>query len=197
MKVLALHGAFVGHSGRNSVGRLGPGFVRAGFDFKVFKYGWRGVFGAWLLNDNTARDLVKASDEDTVLIGHSNGCPIILEALKRGCKARHVVFFNPALDNDVPIPEHVFRLHVFYTHFDIPTRISRFIPGHAWGMMGATGYDGPDIKDVLRVRSYNGGVSPVYLVKSHGGFFNRKKVAFWARMAVNRVLKSIQEEQEQ
>lgn len=109
-----------------------------------FDYGWTGLLGVRFATWKRARELAAMSRFGDAAIGHSNGCNLIIEAAWRGAQFRRVVFINPALDSDAPLPPSIQSAHVWHSPSDLPVRFAKFLWFHPWGDMGAKGFTGDD-----------------------------------------------------
>jgi len=93
-------------------------------------------------------------------IGHSNGCALLLQAARLGAPLDHLVFINPALRPDEPIPEGVRFVDVFYAPNDCAVvwggiwrrvnPVGWFSELPKWGTMGRKGYQGEAPPGVVR-----------------------------------------------
>lgn len=126
-------------------------------------YGFVGPVCAMIRNRSIAKALKVAVDlalgpqahalGSAYAIGHSNGCAIIVNALRQGADFSAVVLVNPALKVDTVFPPGDYRVLVIHTEHDMATRAARLLDGlpvigwfipDAWGAMGALGYKGTD-----------------------------------------------------
>lgn len=121
-------------------------------------YGRIGPIGAQFKNKSIARKLVRSVNdwcqfENNYAVGHSNGCAIILHALRLGAKFKAILLINPALNINAVFPPGDYTITVIHTKHDSAVKAARFfdaIPfiGWAvpdiWGAMGARGYTGDD-----------------------------------------------------
>jgi len=170
-RVWLLHGFNVSDGGAGTVDRLADWLNAYGYDVQQFDYGWIGLAGALMGNEQRARDLAREATPEDIAIGHSNGCAIIHRAshLPDSDFAR-VVYLNPALDVDAAPGPGVRRCDVFHARDDVATLAARFIPGALWGSMGRDGYIGGD----PRMRSHEWhrvlGV-PLSIAIGHSGAF--------------------------
>lgn len=122
-------------------------------------YGWIGPIGAIFKNKKIARKLVSAvelhriSHDGNYVIGHSNGCAIVVEALRQGARFKSVLLINPALNVSTVFPPGDYTVTVVHTKHDKAVKAARFfdfvpvielIIPDIWGAMGARGYTGRD-----------------------------------------------------
>lgn len=121
-------------------------------------YGRIGPIGAQFRNKSIARKLVRSVNdwcqyENNYAVGHSNGCAIILHALRLGAKFKAILLINPALNVRAVFPPGDYTITVIYTKHDKAVRAARFFDAipflelfvpDIWGAMGARGYLGDD-----------------------------------------------------
>ena len=93
--------------------------------------------------------------ENYYAVGHSNGCAIIVEALRQGAKFKGILLINPALNINCKFPPGDYTITVIHTKHDKAVRAARFFDSlpifgafipDIWGAMGAVGYKGPDLR---------------------------------------------------
>lgn len=138
--IFLLHGFNVRDGGDSTVGMLLPFLPNS----RVWPYGWLGFLGVRFFNGRFAKMLAASLTPGCVVIGHSNAAAIIQRALQLPeCPSvERVVLIRPALDCYATFGDRVERVDVFHHRDDVPVSLSRFIPCHEWGDMGARGYDG-------------------------------------------------------
>lgn len=143
-RVILLHGFNVFDKGAGTVGRLAPYFERAGYRVKQPSYGWVFLLGVRYANSKIASMLAGLIEPGDIIVGHSNGCAIAAEVLDLGAPVSQLVLINPALDSDhvFPITDDLRAVHVWHSPSDSPVWWAKWLPGHAWGDMGAVGYNG-------------------------------------------------------
>ncbi len=120
-------------------------------------YGRIGPIGAHFKNKGIARKLVSGVDfynfENSYAVGHSNGCAIILQALRQGAKFKAILLINPALNINAVFPPGDYTITVIHTKHDKVVKAARFLDAipfigwaipNIWGAMGALGYIGND-----------------------------------------------------
>lgn len=185
-RVILLHGFNVFDGGAGTVGKLTPFFEKAGFRVKPMRYGWRGLGGVWFLNATFSGILADLAEPGDIVVGHSNGCAIAAGAFAKGAEFSQLVFINPALDADhvFPASPSLRAVHVWHSPSDKPVALAKWIPGHAWGDMGAVGYRGPTDARVTSYNKENG-----YRVSSskHSDIFEPAKLDFFAPLIVSKV----------
>jgi len=139
-----LHGFNVWDDGKNTTDKF-VGLVRElGYDPIPFDYGWIGFIGARFFSRNLAKLLASLTSHGDIAIGHSNGCNIINQAVRYGAQFERLLYVSPALDESTDLGAQVLKCTVLHTHKDWVVRLSRWIPHHPWGRMGAVGYRGMD-----------------------------------------------------
>ncbi len=144
---ILVHGFNVKDSGAETIDTLKPYLKDAGYEIVEFDYNWTGVLRVRLCNGNLAKALASISHSYSgkiIAFGHSNGCAIINEAAHLGARFYRVVYISPALDKNTRLAPHIDRACVWYSSTDYVVKLSRWLIGHSWGEMGATGYIGPD-----------------------------------------------------
>lgn len=141
-RAILVHGFNVRDKGAGSIDRMEPYLRARNFQVAQFDYGWLFLLGVRLKTRKHARRLAAMSETGDVAIGHSNGCNLIIEAAWRGARFKRVVFINPALDSDTPLPPQIDRCDVWHSPSDKAVRFARFLWFHSWGQMGAVGYTG-------------------------------------------------------
>lgn len=157
---ILLHGFNVKDGGYGSTDMIRPIASDRGYGVKEWDYGWVNLVRLRWRNAKVAKELAKwiiEYNRKVVLIGHSNGCAIIYEALtKYGVHVEAVIFINPALDTNLPLPtDQVKRFVILYNGEDHITEylapawvrfinlmpLSRMKFGkHLWGSAGRQGF---------------------------------------------------------
>jgi len=167
-----LHGFNVKDGGASTIGRLLPLLPNA----RIWSYGWLGLMGVRFFNGRIAGMLAASLTEGCVVIAHSNAAAIVQRALQLdGCpQVERLVLIRPALDADTEFGDKVDRVDVFHHADDVPVSVSRFIPCHEWGDMGAVGYEG----DELHVVNHDSAVLFGEYAGHHSAFANESFGAF-------------------
>lgn len=147
-----VHGFNVSDGGAKTLDKLRPHFEARGFSVVEHDSKWkRGILRDLLSvrfgNMKRAESLAQVVQPDDILVGHSNGCAIILLACwslaQMNPKDRvQCVWFNPALDSDAPISPVISNFLVFHTKSDRVVQASKLLRWHRWGDMGRVGYRG-------------------------------------------------------
>lgn len=183
-RVILIHGFNVRDEGDRTVGALAPFLESAGFHVKRPRYGWRGLLGVRYLNETFSQLIADLSEPGDILIGHSNGCAIAVEAAEKSThEFARLVLINPALDSDHLFPANIRRIDVWHSPSDGPVRFAKFLPWHSWGDMGAVGYRG--LYDP-RVRSYNKENGFKVSSDSHSDVFEPGKIEFFGPLIVSK-----------
>jgi hypothetical protein len=187
--VISVHGFNVYDAGKNTVAKMLPYFEQLGCTTEVFDYGFFNLFNPRWRNQNIAdklseriRDL-NFIDVDVIIVAHSNGCAIA--HMTSNCKIKTAVYINPALDRSRSFPETIERAHVWHSPSDLPVRLSRLLPFHTWGAMGAYGATGDD----KRVTNFNKQHDFHISSRKHSDVFDDDKLEFFGPLIVK---KSIQ-----
>lgn len=184
MRAILLHGFNVSDEGEGSIGRLTPYLERDGWHVKRPRYGWLGLLGVRLMNTRFARLIADMAEPGDVVLAHSNGAAIAVEAAELGAPFAELVLINPALDSDREFPEQLNQITIWHSPSDSPLWISKFLPWHAWGDMGAVGYRGPYDVRVMSINKENG--FPVSS-KEHSDVFAPGKLEFFAPLIISEI----------
>lgn len=140
----------------------------------------------------TMTPYIKPND---VLVGHSNGCAVILDMLEAGVKAHGIVFINGALKQDFVLPACVKYCSVYFNVGDDITEVARFAENLPvspvdtnWGSLGHGGYIGFD----PRVANINCGAvatapAGLPLVNGHSDIFSDINLPKWGPYIAGRI----------
>ena len=183
-RVILIHGFNVRDGGAGTVLTLRPYFEAAGYRVKEYRYGFTWFFGVRMMARRFARILYDLCDDGDVIVAHSHGCLLAMIAAEMDAQFRHMVFINPALDRNTPLPAGIPRLDVWYSPSDGPVRLARWLPWHRWGDMGATGYRGTWDK---RVHSHDMEHGFPVSVNSHSGVFAEPALSYFGPRIVEAV----------
>lgn len=193
MIAILIHGFNVRDGGRATVGKLRPFFARRQIPYVMVNYGWFGIGRTYIKNRKIAGQVALACEaaqrvgEKVAVVGHSNGCAIAHCAAERfGAQIDKLVYINPALEKDTPLPESVNSLDVWHSPGDHAVKLSKWLPQHPWGEMGATGYQGPEDQ---RIVNYNKQDDPRYSYicsSGHSDVFDVDKLPFFGPIIVSR-----------
>jgi pimeloyl-ACP methyl ester carboxylesterase len=181
-EVILTHGFNVRDEGVKTTDQLRPYFEQAGYYVYEADYNWTGLLGVRLCNAKLARMMAGMVAENTIFVGHSNGCAIGWMASLCGAPFEQMILINPALDNDVKFGPQVKRIHVWHTRFDKPTMISKFLLVHPWGDLGRVGYKGND----PRVFNYNMADDFPMAVRGHSEVFKSPLKELFGPMIVEK-----------
>lgn len=161
VKVILSHGIFSKGSGKNSVDKLKPLLVNAGYDVEEFNYGYIGITLALISNRWIAQRLAKvinkaAKEYDTVVyVAHSNGCAvghIASRDIEMNNTNLQYVYIAPALErHQYPNDLVVDKVTVLHSEYDRALRAAgvwgrtmrRFrliLPTLPYGELGRKGY---------------------------------------------------------
>ena len=122
-----------------------------------------------------------------VLIGHSNGCAIAYDLMRRGTKVAGAIFINAALEQKIVRPPGCPWIRVYYNSGDQITEAAQIgarlgITDLAWGEMGHAGYLGTD----PQITNVNCGLQPgMPKVSGHSDFFSPDNLAQWGPYLAN------------
>lgn len=188
-RVWLVHGFNVSDQGKGTVQTLRPYFEAAGFEVKLWRYGWRGLLGVRYMNGTFAQLLADAVDDGDIIVGHSNGACLAKLALDQTeAKLGQLVLINPALDSDAHFAKNCGAIHVWHSPSDSPVAWAKILPWHAWGDMGAVGYRGPYDPRVTPYNKENG--FPVSS-REHSDVFQPDKLKFFGPLIVRTVLSKL------
>lgn len=139
-------------------------FEAYGYAVQPVHYGFTTLLDVRLRTISNAARLAEVAHEPSIGIGHSNGCELLLRAANKGANFSHLVFINPALKEDIKIPDNVDHIDVFYSPTDKAVvfgalwrninPINLFVSAEKesyWGKMGRVGYVGSD----SRIKCHN------------------------------------------
>jgi hypothetical protein len=182
-KVTLVHG-FWDHNGLFTMDKLTPFFEKEQFDVEDYDYGFTGLIGVRLLNDERAAELAERTESGAVGVGHSNGCAVLQKASLLGAQFSQLVFINPALDAGAEVGAQVRKIHVWHSPSDLPVRVSNIFISHPWGEMGATGYKGSDTRFINYNKENDFEVSS----RSHLDIFTKEKLKFFGPLIVKAVV---------
>jgi len=183
--IVLVHGYNVTHPAIG-IGRLREEFARHGFPVVRYDTGKLSLVDVRAGNPNLAAGLlsmVRMADmhgQESILVGHSNGCALIDLADQLQWEQHMPVFtraayISPALDRKTDTG--LERVDVFHTKSDDTVLWSRLLAFHPWGDMGRAGYSG-------RNRSYiNHDATSV--VHGHSGWWTDEGMQYLRSALVN------------
>jgi hypothetical protein len=179
-RVWLIHGFHATHGGKHTVDKLKPYTQQASSDILDYDYGWRGLIGVRLNNDETAKKIAEESRSGDIAIGYSNGAAILHAASRLGANLSGLVYINPALDNDKVPGAGVEWCHVWHSPTDMAAWWASWLPCHEWGDMGRVGFQGDDSRvSNLNIDEY------CDCEAGHGGFFDRLEQL--GKLVVNKI----------
>lgn len=164
--IVLAHGFNVRDSGKETTDKLLP-YLKA-YNIQQADYGFLGLVGVRLYNDNIAKLIAGMVNDSTTGIGHSNGCAILVDAAKQTDRIKRLILINPALDSDTEFPNSVEQITIICNSHDTTVKASKWLPWHVWGQMGKVGYTG---ENPLAV-NYNSYV--LFGVKGHSAVLQEK-----------------------
>lgn len=153
-----VHGINCGDKGSDTVMQVAPHIGRYTTVYN-HSYGRIGPIGAIFKNKKIAKRLARCCKhsrsfgKEAFAVGHSNGCAIIVQAMRQGAKFKSVLLINPALNVNCEFPPGDYTVTVIHTKHDSAVRAARFFDAlpvleflvpDIWGAMGAIGYQGED-----------------------------------------------------
>jgi hypothetical protein len=144
------------------------------YQVKYPDYGYILGIETRILNPVIVGTLQPYVDDGDVLIGHSNGCAIAYDLMRRGVKVAGAIFINAALQSNIARPAGCPWIRVYYNPGDTITEAAQLgarlgIDDSVWGEMGHSGYTGND----PMITNTNCGATPgLPAVKGHSDFFS-------------------------
>lgn len=96
--------------------------------------------------------IVKHAKHGDIVVAHSFGCLATIYAMRRMIaeptprKFSKVFFFGAAAEQDVYIPDAFEQLYNIYSRHDKALALGNLLPGHAFGLLGHSGYTGNNPK---------------------------------------------------
>ena len=151
MRVHLLHGIHTSKNSRRLLSMREDIEAGSGIETVYHEYGDIWAINTWWKNPIIAKRFLPLVKPGDVLVGHSNGCAIGMRMLRLGAPAVGLVCLNGALLDNIPVPEQLRFMHVYYNSGDTVVGLTRtpvvrlsFDP--LWGTMGRTGYVGEDKK---------------------------------------------------
>ena len=174
--------------GHSNVFKLAPALEAAGFDVIIFNYPhWRfwDTFSREKSDRNAELLLAIVRPGDHV-IGHSNAARVIHRAMQMGARFAQVYLFAPAFGARTVWPEDgAQKINIIHNFFDRALRLGSLIPGHAFGWLGAIGYQGPFDG---RIHSISDRSKNTVDKNEHSYMFqNPKRLAFWESYLIKRL----------
>jgi hypothetical protein len=156
-----------------------PYLEAEGFKVAYPDYGYEFALATKAVNPMLVGALFPYVEAGDCYVGHSNGCAIGYELMRRGAQVTAAAFINAALDAWVGIPPQLKALDVYFNEGDQITEIASFgarlgILDPVWGEMGHTGYSGTD----LRVINHDCGVGPAPCF-GHSAIFEPGRIEVW------------------
>lgn len=166
MNVVLVHGFNIRDGGRSTIDTLIP-YLSRNHTILQADYGWLGLIGVKLCGGVIAKVIAGMTPYSAIGIGHSNGCMELIKACEKGASFDHLIFINPALDNNIVIPPQVSRVDVLHNVTDMVVSAAKWLPLSYWGDMGRVGYLGSD------TRVYNHETFKMFNVEDHSGVFTK------------------------
>ncbi len=147
-----------------------------------FRYGPIGPNDARDLEflQRTALRLIKESGDGADLVGHSNGCRVIIEAMRLGLDARRVILFAPAAESWLALPgkgRGCETMVVVHNPRDKAILAGESLWYHPFGAMGREGYQGPVDNRIVNFEAPPLD-TPGHL--NHSGYFTGEDLITWS-----------------
>lgn len=173
--------------GISPVQGLIPYLRAANFEVRYPDYGWEAGVETRIVNPFIVGTLMAYIEPDDIVIGHSNGCALLYDALLRGLKVAGAIFINAALEQAIkPLAPWT---DIYFNPGDDITEAAKIgarigVTDSTWGAMGHGGYIG----NAPSITSINCGASPgMPAVSGHSDFFTPAKLAAWAPFLIDRL----------
>lgn len=149
-----------------------PFLENEGFEVLYPDYGYELAIATRQVNPMLIGMMLPYIQKGDLYVGHSNGCAIGYELMRRGAPITGAAFINAALDSAIEIPSQLKFLDVYFNAGDQLTEAAKVgawmqITDAVWGEMGHTGYSGDD--DRVRSHDCEEGPAPCY---GHSALFN-------------------------
>jgi len=151
-----VHGFNVRDKGAGTTDTLRPYFEALKYTVVEHDFGFRFLLGVRFGNAKRAQQLADKLKSGDILVGHSDGCNIITQALRHRYRQHgrresyQCIFFNPALNRNTKQADNVRKVLVFCTPTDRVVWLAKFSRiNRPWGQMGRLGYRGPQ-RDIYR-----------------------------------------------
>lgn len=163
--LILCHGFNVNDAGKSTIDKLLPHLPLS--SIQQADYGYFHLLGVRYFNDNIASVIAGMAADNSIAIGHSNGCAILVNAARLSPKIKRLILINPALDVDTKFPDTLERIDVFHNSYDFVVKQAKWFLFHPWGEMGRLGYLGADHRVTNHETSVLFGVSGHSAVLHH------------------------------
>ena len=161
VKIILSHGIFSKGSGKNSVDKLKPLLVNAGYSVDEFNYGYIGLAMALISNKWIAKRLTKVINkavkeyDSVIYVAHSNGCAvghIASDKIAENYTNLQYVYIAPALErHQYPNAKVIDKVTVLHSNYDKVLRAAGvwgrtlrwfklILPSLPYGELGRKGY---------------------------------------------------------
>ncbi|HYD35948.1 MAG TPA: hypothetical protein VD999_07860 [Vitreimonas sp.] len=118
-----------------------------------------------------AKALYNQSRPGDVVIAHSFGCLLVIEAMKMGAQYSQVFFFGAAAECDTALTDEGFGIiYNIHSRDDRALYMGNMLPLHKFGCLGKDGYTGPNPR-VLNIEGKPG--------TGHGGYISTSQICYW------------------
>lgn len=124
--------------GSKTVATLVPRLKERGHEVTIIPLWMTGIITALLSKRLLGATIASLLPRSCVLIGHSHGCRLILEAVKRGASPKAIILVNPAVPSNYAWPKNLKNALVWYVPTDLVVLLSGLMP--TWGWMGRVGW---------------------------------------------------------
>ena len=185
MRVDLVHGIHTSENKKAFPALISPFFREKGFASVEHYYGHIFAIQTRWKNPKILEELKKKIPQNSIYVGHSNGCTLGWMLAEAGVRFRGMVLVNPALDRN-KVVSHAKFVHVYYNSGDSAVALSRLLAFHPWGAMGKYG---PSFRDPRYKNFDTGNVSGMPRVSGHSAIYTKKENReAWGKLIVQNVL---------
>ena len=181
VKVVFIHG--INTDGDDDIFEMADllGSKRTDLEIYKFRYGPIGVNEARDLKflQETSFRLIEEIGDGAILIAHSNGCRIAIEAMRLGMDAKMVILFAPAVEEWLALPgkgRGCQSMIVVHNPRDRAILAGEYLLYHPFGAMGRDGYQGPSDK---RIKNFEALPLNTPGKFKHSGYFTGDDLVIW------------------
>lgn len=163
--------------------------LAGGFEVRYPEYGYELALETRIVNPMIVGTLLPCIEPGDLLIGHSNGCAISYELMKKGAPAVGAVFINGALETDIVRPGTCQWIDIYCNSGDEVTEAAKWgakvgLVDSVWGELGHSGYSGNDPE----IRTINGDHTPGEpMLYGHSDLFTPAKLSAWGPLIVQKI----------
>lgn len=166
-----------------------PYLTAQGWDVRYVEYGYELALETRFINPMLVGAVFPYIEAGDLAVGHSNGCALIYELMKRGAPFTGAAFINGALEQDIARVGQVGWIDCYWNPHDEITEAAKIgaelgIVDRDYGHLGGAGYLGGDDQ----ISNINcGATQSMPAVSGHSDFFTPGKLAAWGPYLVDRI----------